>query len=556
MSPSRLTRKDFLAAVASVTGAALLPNMSSASQAAPDLTVDDLKAAQKVMGLSFTEDELTKLLPDVKAALRSFIAERAQPIPYDIEPPTVFVPLSNRPIQGKPGATVKMSGTKVARPAVAEEFATMSVRQLAELVRQRKVSSLELTELSLRRLQQYGDKLLCVVTLMADEARAAAKAADADIAAGHYRGPLHGIPCGVKDLFATRGVPTTWGAEPYKNQVFDYDSALVEKLHAAGAVICAKLSMGALANGDFWFRGRTKNPWNTSQGSSGSSAGSASAVSACLLPFAIGTETLGSICSPSNQCRVTGLRPTYGRVSRYGAMAVSWTMDKIGPICREVEDCALVFAAIQGADHRDRSSVDKPFHYDPKIDLSRLKIGYFVTSKDSLKDTTIPEKTDYLVTLRKLGANLQPVNFTPPQFSVLNVLEVEGAAAFDDITRSGEINKIENSPWPVGYRGNRFVPGVEYLQFQRMRTMMMRRFEQEFGDLDMFVASGIGGYTLQITNMTGHPQVLVPYGTLAQGPRSVSFVGRIYEEAPLLAVARMLQESTDFHKKHPDLSKL
>jgi Asp-tRNA(Asn)/Glu-tRNA(Gln) amidotransferase A subunit family amidase len=557
MSKALLTRKDFLTSVIAVTAATVLPvHASSQEKLADDITVADLKAAQKLIGLSFTDEELEKALPDVKDSLKGFLQLRQLPIGYAVEPPTVFMPKSHRHIFERPGISVKTTPVSVKRPKNDQDLAYLSVRELGHLVRTRQVSSTELTELSLKRLEQYGDKLLCVVTLMADEARAAAKRADTEIASGHYRGPLHGIPCGLKDLFATKGTPTTWGAEPFKNQVFDYDAAVVEKLHAAGAVVCAKLSMGALALGDVWFRGMTKNPWNPKEGSSGSSAGVASAVSACLLPFGIGTETLGSIISPSTRCRVTGFRPTFGRVSRFGAMALSWTMDKIGPICREVEDCALVFAAIAGADPRDRSTIDRPFHYTPSADWSRLKIGYVKVGQPANASNKTDDE-DFLKVLRSLGAKVRTLKITPPTPQILSVLEVEGATVFDELTRTGHINDLKGSPWGETFRYNRFVPGVEYLQAQRARAMLMDSFEDELGDCDMFVVSQIGGATLRITNLTGHPQVVVPFGTDAAGAsRSVSFVGRLYEEPTMLAVAHAFQQATDFHKRHPDLSKL
>ena len=552
-----LSRKDFLRAVVAVTAATALPiKVRGQEKVVDDITIEDLKAAQELIGLKFTDDELKPLLTDVKDALKGFGDVRALPITYLAEPPTIFIPKSLRPVRGKPGVSVKTGPLARSRkPADLNDLAFYSVKELANLIKTKQISSIDLTELSLRRLQQYGDKLLCVVTLMADQARADAKKADDEIRAGKYRGPLHGIPCGVKDLFATIGAPTTWGAAPYQDQSFNYDAAVVEKLRAAGAIICAKFSMGALAQGDVWFKGKTKNPWNPARGSSGSSAGSASAVAACLVPFAIGTETLGSIMSPSNECRVTGLRPTYGRISRYGAMALSYTMDKVGPICREAEDCALVFAAISGAHHRDRSSVDKPFHYAPKVDWKGLRVGYLVAPNEEPGEQHL--KQDYVQILQKLGAQLSPVKFESYPTSILTILEVESSSAFDEFTRSERIGLLKDSAWPQSFRGSRFVPGVEYLQAQRARSLLMDSFEKQFGDLDVVVCPGVGSYTLRYTNLTGHPQVLIPFGLNEQGnSRSVSFVGRIYEDDLLLAVANAFQQAGDWHTKHPDLSKL
>ncbi len=515
-----------------------------------------MRAFDKLAGLNFTDDELKETLSDVKDWLRGYESVRKLPINEQTEPPTIFTPKSNRQSQQSQGISVKTSSTRgLRRPGGEEDLAFMSVRELGQLVRSKQVSCVELTELAIKRLTAYGDKLLCVITLLADDARARAKDLDAELRSGHNRGPLHGIPCGIKDLFAYQGAPTTWGAEPYKNQTFPYNAAVVDKLHEAGAVVVAKLSMGALAQNDVWFKGKTKNPWNPKQGSSGSSAGSASATAAGLVPFALGTETLGSICSPSHVCRVTGLRPTYGRVSRYGAMDLSYTMDKIGPICRQAEDCALVFAAICGGDSRDRSSVDRPFHFQPDIYLRGLTMGYIYGPKEDPKELFL--KSDYLKILSKMGARLEPVAFTPPAEGLLVVLEVEAASAFDKFTRDGRIHELKDSNWPESFRASRFVPGVEYLQAMRGRALLMDQFEAELGNLDIVVAPDRGGALLRTTNLTGHPQVLVPFGTDEKGnQRSVSFIGRLYEEDTLLAVASKFQYSNPYYKARPDLSVL
>jgi Asp-tRNA(Asn)/Glu-tRNA(Gln) amidotransferase A subunit family amidase len=547
-----LTRKQFLTSLMLTAVAGTAPKGFSQTPA-PDpneISLEDLRSMEKLFGVTFTEEERKAVLSSVRASRRSFETVRQQPITYQIEPPTVFKPLASPPRGAE--VSLKTSGVKVSKPSSAVDLAYMSVLELGHLVRTKQVSPVELTKLYLDRLQRYGDELLCVVTLTPELAMRQAKRAEDEIMAGKYRGPLHGIPCGVKDLFATKGIPTTWGAEPYKDQVFDYDAAVVERLDRAGAILLAKLSMGALAMGDMWFKGRTKNPWNTTEGSSGSSAGSASATAAGLVPFAIGTETLGSIVSPSNQCRVTGLRPTYGRVSRHGAMAVSWTMDKVGPICRTVEDCAIVFAAIAGADPRDRSAVDAPFRWNPKIDLRKLKIGFLIGPRDDPKDMSRLEKDDYLKILVQNGAKPVPVVFDTTPGGYGTVLQVESAAAFDEFTRGEKIHQLKNSAWPETYRANRYVPAVEYLQSQRARMLLMRSFEAHMGDLDLFVAPGVGSYTLQQTNLTGHPQVLVPRAPNERGAsQSVSLIGRPYEEAKLLAVSKIVQDGLGVHKLRP-----
>lgn len=521
----------------------------------PELSIDDLKAFTKMTGLSFSDEELKQVLGDVKDWLSGYQAIRDLPIAPEIEPPTVFTPKSHRTTGGKAGFSAKVSPVgRLQRPRNDDDLAYLSVRELGHLVRTRAVSPVELTELYLGRLKKYGDKLLCVITLLPDHALEQAHQAEKEIKEGHYRGPLHGIPCGIKDLFAMKGAPTTWGAAPYKDQVLSYDSAVVERLQAAGAIVLAKLSMGALAMNDVWFGGKTKNPWNPKEGSSGSSAGSAASTAAGLVAFAIGTETLGSIMSPSNRCRVTGLRPSYGRVSRFGAMGLSYSMDKVGPICRQVEDCALVFAALAGHDPRDRSSVDRPFHYWPDVDLTGLKIGYLPAAPTK----ELPNPPDYISPLfAQLGLKAIPFKLDPVPEGVLSVLEVEAATSFDALTRSDRIHLLTNSDWPESFRASRFVPGVEYLQAQRARAWLMDKFEDELGDLDVVVAPGIGGAALRITNLTGHPQVLIPHGTDEKGAsRSISFVGRLYEEDKLLAVARAFQETGDYHRRRPDLSVL
>lgn len=557
MPVPELSRKDFLLSALATAIVAAMP-LKAASQGAqkpatPELTIDELKAFAKVAGLEFTDEELKEILPDVKDWAAGYAAVRGLHIPETAEPPTVFTPLMGRPSDAKPGFTAAASTVdKLERPQSDEDLAFLSVRELGYLLRARKLTSAELTELYLSRLEKYGDRLLCVVTLLADQARRDAARADSELRAGHDRGPLHGIPCGIKDLFALTGAPTTWGAEPYRTQTLPYDSTVVERLREAGAVIVAKLSMGALAMGDVWFKGKTLNPWNTKEGSSGSSAGSAAATAAGLVGFSIGTETLGSIMSPSTRCRVSGLRPTYGRISRYGAMGLSYTMDKVGPICREIEDCALVLAALAGPDPRDRSASNRPFHYDSKTKLSDLKVA---VATGAGTPATNPQAI--AANLAKLGIKADTIEVTPPPAGVLSVLEVEAASAFDELTRSEDIQKLTNSAWPQSFRASRFVPGVEYLQAQRARAMLMEDFEKQFGDYDAIAAPDRGGVLLLITNLTGHPQACLPQGTNDNGgSASMSFVGRLYEEDTLVALASAYQRLGSYHRLRPDLSGL
>jgi Asp-tRNA(Asn)/Glu-tRNA(Gln) amidotransferase A subunit family amidase len=543
-----LSRKDFVTtALLSLSAAALPAGLPRAVEPASEITLDDLKAFEKIGGFSLSDEERKDVLTDVRNYRTSYEGYRKLPISYQTEPSLVFMPLGggSRP---KAKYLARASATKLSRAGLSDtQIAFLSLRELAHLVRTRQISSVELTELYLKRLKKHGPGLLNVITMTEEHALRQARQADAEIAGGKYRGPLHGVPYGIKDLFATKGILTTWGAEPYKDYVPDFDSAVVERLDRAGAVMVAKLSMGALAMDNVWFGGPTKNPWNTKQGSSGSSAGSASATAAGLVGFSIGTETLGSIISPSVRCRVSGLRPTFGRVSRFGGMALSFTMDKVGPICREVEDCALVLAAIAGADSRDPSCVDRTFSYSPRKDLKGVKVGYYVEGKnDSLGHHAVAES------LRKAGATLAPVSFAPVPDGVTNVLDAEYGSAFDEFTRGDKIDHLHNSEWPHYFRVSRFLPAVEYLQAHRARTLLMQTFEREFGDLDAFIAEDVSP-TLVHTNLTGHPQVVVPQGDDGKGnSRAISITGRLYEEAKLIQVARVAQEGGNFHHLHPD----
>lgn len=409
----------------------------------------------------------------------------------------------------------------------------------------------------LDRLRAYGQKLECVITLTEELAMTQARRADAELARGGYRGPLHGIPWGAKDLLAEDSYRTTWGAKPFEDQVIPYDATVVRRLEEAGAILVAKLTLGALAWGDVWYGGQTRNPWNLEQGSSGSSAGSASATVAGLVGFSIGSETLGSIVSPSTRCGATGLRPTFGRVSRHGAMALSWSMDKLGPICRTVEDCALVFDAIHGADGKDPTARDLPFTWDPGTRLADLRVGYFRAAFEADHDWK-PFDDAALETLRSLGANLIPVDLPTDAFpldALRIILNVEAAAAFDDLTRSGRddllVRQIRRA-WPNVFRQSRLIPAVEYLQANRVRTMLMGSMRAAMDGIDLFVTPSFGGGVLLLTNLTGHPAVTLPNGFRDDGtPVSLSFVGNLYEEGILLAAAKAYQDATGFHLHHP-----
>lgn len=527
------------------------------SQNPEPLTPALLAAAEKIIGLQFNEAKRDSMLGDLKENLENYQKIRSVPLPNNVPPALAFNPVPvgmTFDTQRRP--PVWSTPAKLTVPANTEDLAYASVGELAELLRTRKVTSMQLTQMYLSRLKKYGPKLECVITITEELALKQAQRADAEIAAGNYRGPLHGIPYGAKDLLAVKGYKTTWGSIPFKDQVIDEDATVIKKLEAAGAVLVAKLTMGELAWGDVWYGGKTRNPWNLEQGSSGSSAGSGSATAAGLVAFAIGTETWGSIVSPSTRCGVTGLRPTYGRVSRAGAMALSWSMDKIGPMCRTVEDCALVFNAIYGPDGIDQTLVDLPFNYNPKVDLSKLRIGYLKNGfeKDSTNRAT-NEAT--LAKLRELGANLIPLELPDFPFEALTIiLSAEAAAAFDELTRSGKddllVRQIRNA-WPNAFRGARFIPAVEYIQANRVRHLVIQAMAEMMKNIDVYVAPSFDG-NLLLTNLTGHPCVTLPNGFNDKGsPTSITFMGNLYGEALTLAVAKAYQEATDFHKKHPPL---
>jgi Asp-tRNA(Asn)/Glu-tRNA(Gln) amidotransferase A subunit family amidase len=514
-------------------------------------------------------------------------------IPNSVEPALIFDPVlpgmkfetERKPMRISKGPGTVGSGA----PKNLEDLAFASVRELAELIRAKKVSSLALTEMYLGRLKKYDAALKFAVTLTEERALAQAKEADAEIAAGKYRGPLHGLPWGAKDLLAVKGYRTTWGAGGFESQMFDEDATVVKRLDQAGAVLVAKLTLGALAQGDVWFGGVTRNPWNTNQGSSGSSAGPASATAAGCVAFSIGSETLGSISSPSTRCGCTGLRPSFGLVPRTGAMALSWSMDKLGPICRAVEDCALVLDAIQGRDGMDRTVQSAAFNWDANLDWRKLRVGYLKTAFErkpgKKRREAMRARAEYdrkyndvaLAKLREMGVNLVPVEMPKfPYDAMRTMLTAESAAAFDELTRTGKdklLTSQKEYDWPNTFRTARFIPAVEYIQAARARRMAMDAVAKVFNDFDVLVAP-TSGEQLVITNLTGHPAVILPNGLRGNDapkhpsndpsdfqnsggpgtPTSLTFLGKLYGEAELLAFARAYQEATGFHLQHPKLT--
>jgi Asp-tRNA(Asn)/Glu-tRNA(Gln) amidotransferase A subunit family amidase len=517
----------------------------------------DAAAAARLFDLSFNDAELDSLSSQLEDHRRSYAQMRAQPLDNGVPPAFIFSPLpAGLVLPESQGPLAWQLPQNVALPTESDALAFYTVGQLAALLRQGDLTSVALTEFFLDRLKRYGDTLECVITLLEDRALAQARRADAELAAGQDRGPLHGIPFGVKDLFALPGYPTTWGAMPYKEQQREELATVIERLEAAGGVLVAKLTLGALAFGDVWYGGTTRNPWDLKQGSSGSSAGSAAATAAGLMPFAIGTETWGSLVSPSTRCGTTALRPTYGRVSRYGAMALSWTMDKVGPICRYAEDCAMVFAAIQGPDGKDLSLVDAPFNYPSEADLRSLRIGYLPAL---FKSNTYNRQNDSLTlaSLRGLGAELIPLELPQglPVEALQIILLAEGAAAFDELTRSNRDSLLvrqTRGAWPNIFRAARYIPAVEYIQATRHRYQLVQQMHAMMSEVDVLVAPSFGGNQLLMTNLTGHPCVVLPNGFDASGhPMSITFLGNLFDEGTLLAVAKLYQDVTSHEDRHP-----
>jgi Asp-tRNA(Asn)/Glu-tRNA(Gln) amidotransferase A subunit family amidase len=525
----------------------------------PSIAKEKIAAAEALTGVGFSDAQRELMGEALADQLKNYQGIRIVPLKngdpapfaFDPVPPGFKFETERRPFIATPPAVLRV-------PKNLDELAYAPVAELGELIRTKQVSSEALTRMYLDRIKKYDPKILAVITVTEDLAIAQAKQADAEIAAGKYRGPLHGIPYGAKDLLAVKGYPTTWGAPPYKTQTFAESAAVIKRLEAAGAVLIAKTSLGELAMDDVWFGGRTNNPWNLKLGSSGSSAGSAAGVSAAFFPFAIGSETWGSIVSPATVCGVTGLRPTFGRVSRQGAMALSWSMDKLGPICRTVEDCALILDAIRGADGLDPAARDAPFNYDPAVSLKDVRIGYMKEEFD--KEKAGPGKLADAATLKKLeamGATLIPIEIPKYPINDLQViLLAESGAAFDELTRSHRDDQLVQQAkdrWPNIFRASRFIPAVEYLQASRIRNLVIRDFAQTMETVDVYLAPSLEGDDLLLTNLTGHPAVVVPNGfdDGEKHPTSITFIGKLYGEAKLLAVAKAYQDATKFHLQRP-----
>ena len=568
-----LARRRALSMLAGAAAGSMTFRAVLAAAVAAPTPVDpaEIVKAAALTGLELTKEEAELMVKGIGEMQGDLAKLRAVSLDNGVPPALVFEPMAR---EAKATAGSGRRETKRNKPSSADDLAFLTVAEMSGLLRSRKVSSTELTHVYLDRIRRYDPELKAVVTLTEDLALAQAKKADEEIAAGRTRGPLHGVPWVAKDILAVPGYPTTWGSVPYKTQMRPEKAAVVERLEDAGAVLLAKSSVGELAMGDVWFGGKTKNPWRLEEGSSGSSAGSASMTAAGLTGFAIGTETLGSIVSPCTRCGVTGLRPTFGRVSRFGVMALSWSMDKVGALARSVEDCALVFAAIQGADPRDPSSADAPFAWPAGAQVDRLRVGFVpalfeedraaeVEKAEDKADLTEWAELDRkaLHVLEGMGIKLRPVTLRDdlPVGALSLILTAEAAAAFDDLTRSGrdqEMVKQDENAWPNTFRLAQMLPAVEYVRANRIRTLLQRQWNEVFADLDVLVVPSYGGDVLLATNLTGHPCVVVPDGFLSRDgtPVSLSFLGRLDGEPELLLVADAWQRATDFHRKRPPLA--
>lgn len=519
----------------------------------------DTRQAEALFDLNFTKTERDSIQEGLKLNLNRIKALHAFSLKNETPPAFIFNPLpAGFIIEDVQKALNFGLPVEMQLPENDTELAFYTVAQLSVLVRDKKVTSTKLTKLYLDRLKKFGDTLECVVTLLENRALEQAARADEEIAAGNYRGPLHGIPYGIKDLFTLEGYKTTWGAMAYKDQMPTNTATVIHKLEEAGAVLLVKLTLGALAMGDVWYGGKTRNPWNLEQGSSGSSAGSGAATAAGLVAFAIGTETLGSIVSPSTRNGVTGLRPTFGRVSRTGAMALSWTMDKVGPMCRSAQDCAIILNAIYGPDGMDKAVINAPFNYNTDQDIGSLKIGYL---KDLFERNYSNRSNDSiaLMVFHEMGIHPQPVSLPEnlPYSAMYMILAAESAAAFDELTRSNNDDLLvrqDKNAWPSFFRVARLIPAVEYIQANRIRNLLIEEMNVLFQQYDAIITPSFGGPQLLATNLTGHPLVVLPNGFNEKGsPTSFSIIGRLFQEGTILAIANAYQKATAFETMKPPL---
>jgi Asp-tRNA(Asn)/Glu-tRNA(Gln) amidotransferase A subunit family amidase len=577
-NPTDQPRRSFLrlAALFGAGGAVFGRALLALADGKPQVTAEMVKQAEWVAGLQLNDAERGMMLEELAEAGGGYAALRAIAIDNAVAPALVFAPASPvAPPAPTPASRAAYSPPRPAdRPASDEDLSYAGLRVLSDLLRRGKLSPVELAKVSLERMKRLDPGLFAVVNATPSIALPQAEAAGKAIAEGRWKGPLHGVPWGAKDLVAVPGAPTTWGSRIYEKQVRPETATVAARLAEAGAVLTAKTAVGELAMGDVWFGGMTRNPWKPAEGSSGSSAGSAAGVAAGYFPFAIGTETWGSIVSPSTRCGVTGLRPTFGRVPRHGVMALAWSMDKVGVIARSAEDCALAFAAIHGADPLDPAAVTRPFVWPAARALTDLRVGVpkalFELPAADPDDPNPAAKARgeqqkgldaaVLEVLRALGVKLVPFELpgeipVPPLAAILTA---EAAAAFDGLVRSGRVKDMvrqTKDAWPNYFRLGQLVPAVEYLRANRLRTLLLRHTEEKLREVDLFVAPTFAGDALLLTNLTGHPAVVVPNGFRQDGtPGSITFTGRLHGEADILQVAHAYQEATAFHRRRPPLA--
>ena len=576
LETSYWTRRNWLKSLLGTSLGTSLAAWAGTTSAEAAASLEGLDQVSWLTGVSFSEDERQLMLEGMSQALAEFEEIRSVPLPNSVYPALQYRadPVDHAPdSEAPPAGDAPLPDPIESALGEDQDIAYAPVRQLFGWLRSRRISSLELTRFYLERMRRLDPRLACVINLTEPRALEEAARADAEFAAGRLGSPLQGVPWGAKDLLAVPGYPTTWGARPFVDQQFDYEATVVSRLGRAHAPLLAKLSVGALAWGDVWFGGTTKNPWKLSEGSSGSSAGSAAATAAGLVGFALGTETWGSIVSPCTRCGVTGLRPTFGAVSRYGAMSLSWTMDKIGPIARSVEDCAWVFQAIRGRDGKDPTVVERRFDWPCRRPLKSIRVGVvrsaFETDRtegieDAAAKQALQEWQDNdrraLKDLERAGIDLVPIEL-PDDLPILPlslILTAEASAMFDDLTRSGRddlLTRQEENAWPNVFRQGQLIPAVEYLRANRIRTLLRTRLEEIFRTVDVYVTPTYVGSNLLLTNLTGHPSVVVPNGFRKSDgtPTSFTFTGRPFGESETLSVAQVYQETTDHHRKHPPL---
>ncbi len=545
-----LDRRNLLRSLAATgIGTALFHRSAAALlAAAEEISVDSIKQAEWITGLELTEPQREEILKNVRRTGSAMAELRKVRLTYDVPMATQFAPTSQfRRLETVTRNAEPTEALVVLLPETEEEIAYLPVHRLSWLVRTQKISSVDLTKIYLKRLKKYSPMLRCVVTLTEELALEQAARADREIAAGRYRGPLHGIPWGAKDLIAIKGYPTSWGIPYYKDRELDTTATVAERLESAGAVLVAKLSLGALAQGDQWFGGMTRCPWNPKIGSSGSSAGSACSVVSGLVGFTLGSETLGSIISPSTRCGASALRPTFGRISRDGCMPLSWSLDKIGPICRSIEDCALVFDAIHGADGKDFTAGNFEFNWPSTKKLDHLKVGYAKSARQNDEDR------EELAILKDLGCELVEIELPKglPFSALFSIIDVEAATVFDDLLRADHTEGFNT--WDESFRAAQYISAVDYVRVQRSRSLLIKEFENAIAGVDVFVNMN----DLVQTNFTGHPSVVMPIGYRerdgAKSPRPVILSGHLNDDERLLAIASKFQANVTAHLEHPDL---